>query len=225
MEITTQFAELADVKTDWLILPVWEDEPWGEAGTSLDARMEGALTRLVQTGDITGKAKAITTWLDCGKIAPQRLLLIGIGKRGRAERGELLACAAAAARAVTSRAHTHLAMAVPEPVPGLGAEEFAASLGLGLMQGCASPGLRKTKLDRYPPQEICLVAPPSALAQEIQRGAQRAAVEGQAIALARELVNTPPCDLYPETFAARAEQVARDVGVACTILEEQQLEA
>src|SRR5262249_18727191 len=57
------------------------------------------------------------------------------------------------------------------------------------------------------------------------RGAQRAGVEGRAVALAQELVNTPPCDLYPETFAERARHVAQQAGLEYTVLDLQQLEA
>src|SRR5262249_55094342 len=116
------------------------------------------------------------------------------------------------------------ALALPENVPGLGWEEVAVLAGVGLMQGCDGPGLRKNKPDRFPPSEIRLAAPSTAPAQEIQQGASRAAIEGRAVSVARELVNTPPCDLYPETFAARAQEVARGSGVECTVLDEYQLE-
>jgi len=39
----------------------------------------------------------------------------------------------------------------------------------------------------------------------------------------RDLVNTPPSDLVPATFAARAEQVAANSGLAITILDESAL--
>ena len=58
----------------------------------------------------------------------------------------------------------------------------------------------------------------------VQRGARRAAIEGTAVALAQELVNTPPCDLYPESFAERARQVAQAGGIEINILDQHQLE-
>jgi leucyl aminopeptidase len=113
---------------------------------------------------------------------------------------------------------------LPENVPGLGWEEVAVLAGVGLMHGCDGPGLRKNKQDRFPPKEIFLVAPTGVPANEVNQGARRAGIEGQAVSLARELVNTPPCDLYPETFAARAREVAGASGVECTVLDEYQLE-
>src|SRR5438874_943762 len=84
-------------------------------------------------------------------------------------------------------------------------------LVVGVLQGSHGPGLRKSKPERFAPKELCLAAPAGPVS-EVQRGARRGDVEGRAVQLARELVNTPPCDLYPETFAARALRVARDAG-------------
>ena len=44
------------------------------------------------------------------------------------------------------------------------------------------------------------------------------------MALARELVNLPPNELYPETFAARAQEIAKVRGLECTIWDEAKLE-
>src|SRR5207237_10744554 len=100
----------------------------------------------------------------------------------------------------------------------------AGAAAVGVMQGAHGPGIRKSKPERFPPWELCLAAP-SAPVNEVQRGARRGEVEGRAAQLARELVNTPPCDLYPGTFAARAADVAREAGVECSVLDERQLEA
>ena len=224
MEITTQFAALAKVEADWLIISVWEEEPLAGAGAELDSRLEGALTRLIKAGDITGKAREITTLLDKKGIAAQRILVLGLGKRDNLERADLIAAVAAASRSITGKATKRIAFELPENVPGLGWGEIALLSGVGLIQGCDGPGLRKNKPDRFQPQEICLVAPSTAPANEVRQGASRAGIEGRAVSLARELVNIPPCDLYPETFAAKAQEVAQATGVECTILDENQLD-
>jgi leucyl aminopeptidase len=224
MRIDAHSSALSDVKADWLIVGAWEEEPFSGAVAELDARLEGALTRLRNAGDITGKAKETTPLLDRRGLAAERLLVVGLGKRARIDRAELQSAAAAAARAVTGKSVHRLAMALPEQVPGLGWEDVAVGSGVGLLQGSAGPGLRKSKPDRFMPQEIVLVAPAAAPAGEVSAGAHRAGIEGEAVTLARELVNTPPCDLYPETFAARARQVAEEAGVACEVFDENRLE-
>src|SRR6516164_439147 len=113
MEITTQFAPLAKVEADWLIISVWEEEPLAGAGSELDSRLEGALTRLIKAGDITCEAREITTLLDKKGIAAQRILVLGLGKRDKLERAELIAALAAASRTITGKATKRIAVALP----------------------------------------------------------------------------------------------------------------
>ena len=50
-----------------------------------------------------------------------------------------------------------------------------------------------------------------------------AAITARAVCAARDLVNTPPNDLYPEEFARRARELAESVGVEVEVLDEQAL--
>jgi leucyl aminopeptidase len=225
MEWTAQLAALADVPADWLIVGFWEDEAPAGALAQLDSRLEGALTRLREAGDITAKANDLTPLLEVRKIAARRVLAVGLGKRALADIAALTAAAAAAARAITGKKVERLAMALPEPFGGLGWEQVVLAVGAGLAQGSHGPGLRKATPARFAPGQVLLVAPASAPPEEVRRGTRRAEVEAQAVSLARELVNTPPCDLFPESFAARARQVAAAGDMECTVLDERQIEA
>ena len=59
-----------------------------------------------------------------------------------------------------------------------------------------------------------------------ERGRRRASVVRTAVAVAeavrtaRDLVNTPPNDLFPETFAARAVELAEAAGVEVEVLDD-----
>jgi leucyl aminopeptidase len=224
MQVTTQFTPLPEVQADWLIVSVWEGADLPADVAALDAQLGGTLTRMRQSEDVAGKALELTPLHDARGIGARRVLVVGLGKRAEAERAALANAAAAAARALTGKQLDRLAIALPEPPAGLGWEEVAVAAVVGVIQGSYGPGLRKSKPDRFAPKELCLAAP-AAPVSEVQRGARRGEVEGRAVQLARELVNTPPCDLYPETFAARAVDVARAAGVDCTVLDAQQLES
>lgn len=53
----------------------------------------------------------------------------------------------------------------------------------------------------------------------------RARVLADAVNATRDLVNTSPADLHPESFAAHAREAAAAVGVSVTVLDEQELAA
>jgi leucyl aminopeptidase len=225
MSLLAQFLPPGDVTSPWLIVGVFEDPPTGEAFDQLDSRLGGKLTNLRQSGDLTGKANELLPLYDCPGVAARRLMLVGLGRSDQVGPSAVTDAVAAAARAVTGKKHERVAVALPEPRGALGWEAVALAAGVGLMQGCFGPGLRKNKPERFAPEEKWLVAAPGAPASEVQAGTRRAGVEGRAVQLARELVDTPPCDLYPETFAQRAQQVAQEAGVECTVFDEARLQA
>jgi leucyl aminopeptidase len=224
MNVTTQFTPLAEVPADWLIVGVWEGEDLPAAVAALDAQLGGTLARLRQFEDIAGKTMELTPLREVKGIGARRLLVVGLGKREEADRAALVSAVACATRSLTGKQVERIAVGLPEPPEGLSWEDVAVAAVVGMAQGAYGPGIRKSKPERFPPKELCLAAPPAPV-NEVQRGARRGEVEGRAVQLARELVNTPPCDLYPETFAARAADVARAAGVECGVLDERQLEA
>jgi leucyl aminopeptidase len=224
MRLTTEIAPLPAVPADWLIVGAWEGE--GQTGAAeLDARLDGLLARLRERGDVTGKARELTPVHHGRPIAPQRVLVVGLGPRGKADFAGLLAAASTAARSLSTRPHRRIAFALPPEVPGLDAGAVVRAIGAGLWQGSEGPGLRKTQPDRFPPEELCLVGTATFPAADLRDAARRAEVEARAVSLARELVNLPPSDLYPETFARRAEDVAREARLECRVLGEEELRA
>ncbi len=54
---------------------------------------------------------------------------------------------------------------------------------------------------------------------------ERAATIAQAVHTVRDLVNQPPSDLYPETFAAATVELAQDANVTVTVLADEELAA
>ena len=224
MKLTTEITPLADVSADWLVLGAWEGA--GFAGAAeLDAKLDGLLAALRERGDVTGKAKELTPIHHGKRGAVPRVLMVGLGPRDKIDFGGLVAAASTAARSLTTKHLRRLAFALPPDVPGLDLANVIRAVGVGLRHGCEGPGLYKTQPDRFLPDEICLVAPPGTSADALESAAQRAEIEARAVSLARELVNQPPSDLYPESFAQRAADVARAAGLECHVLDEDALHA
>ncbi len=224
MQTSTQFTPLSEVQADWLIVGVWEGDDLPADIAQLDAKLGGTLAQLRQAEYITGKPLELMPLRDLKGVAARRVLVVGLGKRAETDCAALTNAFACATRSLTGKEVGRIAIALPEPPRGLNWEDVAVAAVVGVGQGSQGPGLRKSKPDRFPPGELCLVAV-SAPAGEVQRGARRGEAVARAVYLARELVNLPPCDLYPETFAERAVHVAREAGVECTVLDERQIEA
>ncbi|MGE3809417.1 MAG: leucyl aminopeptidase [Gemmataceae bacterium] len=225
MAFKTQYAALAQVEADWLIVAVNEGGAWPPAVAELDGKLGKLLSSLREEGDLGGRPCELVPILNPAGIAAKRLLVVGLGQRDKTDRIALTDAAAAAVKSLTGKQRGALAFAVPEGVPGLGWAEVAQAIGVGMLQGCQGPGLHKNERSRFAPASLTLVAPASVAKDDMERGARRADIEGRAVNLARELVNMPPCDLYPESFAQQAADRATQFGFECEIFDEKRLEA
>jgi leucyl aminopeptidase len=192
------------VPADWLVMGVWDDAPYSGAAAPL-------LEKLRAAGDFAAKPLELLPVLNPPGIAAERLLFVGLGKRADATRATIHNAASAAARHATGKKLGTLAFAVPSP-------EFTLAAGVGLTQGCQGPGIRKTTPTRFTPHQFLLIGGNAADLPRVQ-------AEARALWLARELVNSPPCDIYPETFAAVAADVGRLNGFDVEIWDESRLAA
>ena len=212
------------VPADWLVVGVWEGEPPSGPAADVDSAAGGLLSRLVADGDLTGKPNEVVSVLAPSGIAASRLLLVGLGKRDAASRLRLHEAAATAARTATGKKLGTLALAVPDRAGSLSPAEALLAVGVGLTQGCYGPGIRKSTPSRFMPERLQLVLPADA-GFNATPALNRVRAEAAGVWLARKLVNTPPCDLYPETFAAAAADTGRTAGVEVEVWDEKRLEA
>ncbi|HJZ58457.1 MAG TPA: leucyl aminopeptidase [Gemmataceae bacterium] len=212
---TTTFELAPDpvaVAAGWLVLAVWEGEQPTDGAAAVDGAASGVISRLIASGDATGKLFELVPVLNATGIAAKRILLTGLGRRDAATRQTVHDAMAAAARFVTTKQVGTLAALVPSP-------DMVLATGVGVAQGCSGPGIRKTTPTRFAPDRLILTGIPA------ETDLNRVWAEARALWLARELVNTPPCDLYPETFASRATEVGQSAGFEVEIWDEGKLAA
>ncbi|WP_375474956.1 leucyl aminopeptidase [uncultured Jatrophihabitans sp.] len=113
----------------------------------------------------------------------------------------------AALRVLTGRRRVHVAIDAP-----------AGALAEGALFGAYSYPAYKSAPPKRALRTVTVSAPASARAD-----VRRAAVLGEAVAVCRDLVNTPPNDLFPESFAARAAALAGARDLDVEVLDERAL--
>lgn len=223
-QLSLAFDSPADETADWLVLGGWEDGPTNPAWEALDERLAGLLTKLTAAEDFTGKSNSTLTIPAPRGIKAKRLLLVGLGKQAKASRRSLHDAAATAIRIITTRKFDRIVLALPKST-AVSPDEVVLAFGVGAVQGSIGPDVRRSEPSRHPPREIVLVAPSSGKRAAFKTVLHRAQVEAEALTLARHLVNAPPCDLYPETFAAQTAEIARKVGLEYEIWDDRRLAA
>lgn len=130
--------------------------------------------------------------------------------------------AGAASRALTGRRSVVSLLAA---VGGAPDAERLHAVGEGSLLGAYEFTAYKSGLpaDRpLPPQQVTVVVPGTG---EAETALRRARAVADAVTLVRDLVNTPPNDLYPAEFAARGAAAGEKLGLTSEILDEDALAA
>jgi leucyl aminopeptidase len=217
--------QLKDVDADWLIVSVFESGDFPADMTALDAVMGGRLARLRESGDLSGKPGDLLELRDVSEISARRVLLAGLGPREKLNLAVLDKALMTAVRRVSSKKYARVALALPELPAGSGVSAAVAAqlAAITLQVGCVGQGLYRAEPERFEFDEATIVVPRGSAAPEDKAAAERGRVIGEAVNLARELVNRHPGELYPETFALRAQQLAAEHSLACDVLDERRL--
>jgi leucyl aminopeptidase len=198
------------------------DGPLPAPGTEdVDTALGGTLAATLAALGATGAAGEVTRIASGGALPAPLIVAAGLGPAPDQPTPQfpslhaLREAAGAGVRAVAGKADR---VAVSLPVRDAPEAEAVA---LGALLG--SYAFNRYRTEAKPgPADIVLITggDPSFRAEE---AAQRGRVLADAVSLTRDLVNTSPADLYPETFAAEAERVARSSGLDIEVLDEKAL--
>jgi len=216
---------------DWLIVGLPESfELSGPVG-ALDNALGGQIARLRESQDFTGKAAETLALQGLAGIRAKRVLLLGLGPADKLAGAGLYKALMAAARAVSVKKTERIAVAispdifdktVPAGVPSTSCFQFAAT---AMTVGCVGQDLYRAEKKRVPFENVDLLVEPGQSASELTPAVQTGIILGEAINLARELVNQPAKVVYPASFAERAQTLARQHSLHCEVLDKPALEA
>ncbi len=175
----------------------------------IDAAFDGELAALLAVAGATGKADEVVKIPTRGVIGAPLLVAVGLGKPAAdgtsAEQVRRASGAAARALAGTGRA-----------VSTLGRIDLPAAAEGTLLGAYTFTTYRSDGNGRPPVARVDLLSDES----DADTTLATATAVATAVTTARDLVNTPPNDLFPESFAARARTLAEAAGVEVEVLDE-----
>jgi len=182
------------------------------AAIEVDQATGGVLTKLVESKEVTGKANELTTILVPSGVAAGQVVVVGLGERGKLDRGVAFRAAAAAAKHVAGKDRKCAAFYLDE---GWNSDVTTAAVA-GAIVGCQGQDLYRADKKLFPLEELWWSGDDmDALA------AGRILAEG--VNLTRRLVNEPPSAIYPESFAHQSEQAARECGLDVEVWDQERL--
>ena len=220
MQLRFSKAPLADTKADWIVACVVKDEDLSDELVALDESLGGALQRMKGRRDLKAGRASVCTLLDVPGIAADRLLLVGLGKRSALNVETYLISVQEAARKICGEeARTAVFVATGSLAPELSLETQAELAVTAFEVGGVSAAIYKAEAERHPLGALAIFAADGD-AESITAAAERGSVIGDAVNVTRDLVNRPPNDIYPSSFADKTSELAAEVGLGCEILDE-----
>jgi leucyl aminopeptidase len=213
VEIQLTHQPTLEIEADALAVGVFEDASLSGAAAAEDAALQGAILKLIERQEFGAKAyETVPLLVPVGKA--RQVLVVGLGKREKFDAGMAYRCAAAAARALSSKPRETAALLLDD---SWSAEQTESGIA-GAIVGCHGQDLYRAEKKRHPFGKILWSSKHDAALASGR-------ILGDAVNLTRQLVNSPADDIYPETWAERAAEVAKECGLEIEVWDEKKLAA
>ncbi|MET0225990.1 MAG: leucyl aminopeptidase [Dokdonella sp.] len=229
--MTLKFSLTADAPesaaTPCLVIGLYEDRVLTSAAARVDEKSGGAIKRLIDSGDATGKPGSTTLLFGLANIAAARVLVVGLGEQKKFDAAGFSRAAADAGRALKAlpidAAVSYLA---DIDVPG---RDHAWKLRTAALaadqQAYRYTATFKPKEAAKTPQLDAVAFAGAAKDAKAERALAEAAAIANGVRFARELGNLPPNICNPAWIAAQAKQIAEaHAGVTLEVLEREDMQ-
>ena len=193
----------------------------------VDRATGGAITRLLCDGLHSGRSGE-TQVVHGGRLRVKRIVVVGAGKAEATSDDALRRGTGNLVRQLRGMNAGHVALSMQPYGRGAGdAERTGAVAAEGALLGLYRFDQHHTKADDRPRgsvDAITFVDPSQRTLAATRRGVELGMVLAEATNLTRDLANQPANHMTPTMMASRAQEIAAETGLDCTIIERAEAE-
>ena len=223
MKINVETIDITTVATPALIVNLFSGvkNPGGATG-AVDQALEGAISHLIEDGEIRGKQGELTLLHTMGKIRPARVLVAGLGKQEDFDADIARRVSSEALRFLSRRGICEaVTVAHGAGAGGLSPEKAGCAIAEGSLLGLY-------RFDRYHTNgetadseftELTIAERDEGRAQAIREGVAQGRAMAEATMIARNMVNEPANALTPTAMAETARRVAEEHGLGFEVMD------
>jgi len=226
MKISVIRESITAVEADAVIVNLFQgvESPGGATGAA-DRATGGLISRLIQSGEFRGKLNETATLHFPPGLPQRKLVLVGLGPASEFSLERVREVSAAALKEAARGGARRIATIVHGAgIGGLDPGEAAAALAEGALLGSYTYARFKSDPGAPAPGELVVAEMDEKKLGAIEEGVRRGAVLAESVNFARDLVNAPGNHLTPAALAEAARELAREIGVECTVLEREEME-
>jgi leucyl aminopeptidase len=221
MEIRLESQPYFAVQTDALVTYVFDkDDKFDGVLGEIDRAINGHLTSLASSGELTGKSLELTLLHFPQGLTAKKLLLVGAGKPEKFAVSDLRKIAGTAVRHLKTRGVKKLAFLTREGERGPSAAQAVVE---GLIVADFESDKYRTDRKNREIESVSLCGFDAGLGTDLQAAIESGRVLAESQNFARDLINEPSNKLTPRMLAARAEAMAKEAGLAIEILDERKI--
>jgi leucyl aminopeptidase len=219
MKLSSSKSTLKQIKSDAVAVFIFEDKKiFEEQIAGLKKTLKTQIERIIELEVFKGKLGSIASSYTDKKIASPRIILIGLGEQKKIILESYRKAGALAAKTAISLKVKNLAIHFPQLPEGFKAtiEDIAQSIGEGAL-------LSQYKFDKYITAKVTIFSDQESELKLISGGVKTANIICDGVILARNLVNAPASEIYPDTLAQAAKESAVKFGFKATVWDEKKI--
>ena len=223
LEINVESGDITGIDTLALVVNIFRGvkQPGGATG-AVDQALDGAITQLIEDGEIKGGTGETTLIHTLGKIMPRRVLVVGLGPQDKFDAQVVRRVSAEVVRFLRRKGiSSAVTIAHGAGIGGLDPQQSGQAIAEGAHLGLYKFGVYQTK-NSEPSTEfekLTVVELDKARAKAIDDGVKLGCTTALSSIVARDMVNEPANHMTPSRMAEAAQKVAKDQGLKIQVLD------
>ncbi len=226
MSVTISFKKEHKAVVDTIVAGIYEDNRLSAAAEQLDRDLDGTITDYLQNQKKFKGKKGQTLVLTAPKGSDyRRIILLGYGDAAKLDKSGCETCGGKLYLALSTAGAEEVLFRLDDDKERetLSTAEMAAHTALGLKLRSYKFEKYKTKADETDSGELEQLTFITPAADNAEDTYETLDAEAQGVFWARDLVNEPPNELYPDSFAQRIRDELKPLGVEVEIFDEKKM--
>lgn len=224
MELRIQQGNIESIKTDCIVLGMFEGKP-DARHNSLDGKLSGGIGSLFSSGEFRGEFRTLKAITTLGRLPAKNIILAGLGKKEEYDLEKLRKMGGITAKYARSLGFKDIATDMHEVfMKDTGVRDKAQALAEGALLGTYQfIKYRTVETDKIK-KLISVTIVCSDNLQEAKKGADRARIISNTVNYVRTLVNEPASIMTSLGLEKEARKVARECGLKIQVFGKRELE-
>ena len=217
----------AKIKTGCIVVGVYSGRQLSPEAEALDRTSRGAITKLLQQGDLNGKLGTALLHHQPSRISAERLLMVGLGKNKTLSRADFQKLARTIGNKLSNCQAKSASLLIESiSVDATTNQQCAAQLVRALLTSTYRLNELKSKPKGTSkgPGRVAFCISQQDQVNTIRKGVRLGEAIGKGMKLSKDLANRPGNICTPTHLADEAEALAEKLPVKTSILDEAQME-